>query len=45
MKTPSGAIITQWDLHNVEKAGAVKYDFLLTSVQDIIVQTITKACR
>lgn len=40
MKTPSGAIITQWDLHNVEKAGAVKYDFLLTSVQDIIVQTI-----
>ena len=40
MKPPSGAIITQWDLHNVEKAGAVKYDFLLTSVQDIIVQTI-----
>jgi DNA polymerase III subunit alpha len=40
MKTPSGAIITQWDLHMQEAAGSVKYDFLLTSVQDIIIQTI-----
>lgn len=40
MKTPSGAIITQWDLHMQEAAGSVKYDFLLTSVQDIIIQTV-----
>jgi DNA polymerase-3 subunit alpha len=40
MRTPSGAIVTQWDLHAQEAAGSVKYDFLLTSVQDIIIQTI-----
>lgn len=40
MRTPSGAIVTQWDLHMQEAAGSVKYDFLLTSVQDIIIQTI-----
>ena len=40
MKTPKGALITQWDLHDAEAAGMVKYDFLLTSVQDIIIQTI-----
>lgn len=40
MKTPSGALITQWDLHDSESAGMVKYDFLLTSVQDIIIQCI-----
>lgn len=32
MRTPSGAIVTQWDLHRQEAAGSVKYDFLLTSV-------------
>ena len=40
MRTPSGALVTQWDLHKEEAAGNVKYDFLLTSVQDIIIQTI-----
>nr|DAJ96683.1 MAG TPA: DNA polymerase III, alpha subunit [Caudoviricetes sp.] len=40
MRTPSGALVTQWDLHMQEAAGSVKYDFLLTSVQDIIIQTI-----
>lgn len=40
MRTPSGAITTQWDLHDQESAGDVKYDFLLTSVQDIIIKTI-----
>lgn len=40
MRTPSGAIVTQWDLHKEEAAGNIKYDFLLTSVQDILVQAI-----
>ena len=40
MRTPSGALVTQWDLHDQEAAGGVKYDFLLTSVQDIIIKTI-----
>lgn len=40
MRTPSGALVTQWDLHDSESGGAVKYDFLLTSVQDIIIKTI-----
>ena len=40
MKAPSGALTTQWDLHKEEAAGNVKYDFLLTSVQDIIIQTV-----
>ena len=40
MRTPSGTLVTQWDLHMQEAAGSVKYDFLLTSVQDIIIKTI-----
>ena len=40
MKTPSGEIITQWDLHDVEYMGLTKYDALVTEVQDKIVQTI-----
>lgn len=40
MRTPSGALVTQWDLHDSESGGSVKYDFLLTSVQDIIIKTI-----
>ncbi|MBR4983825.1 MAG: PHP domain-containing protein [Lachnospiraceae bacterium] len=40
MKTPKGAIITQFDLHDAEWMGLVKYDFLLTSVQDIFIKTI-----
>lgn len=40
MKTPSGDIITQYDLHMAEAAGMTKYDFLVTSVQDKIKQAI-----
>lgn len=40
MRAPNGALTTQWDLHSQEICGSVKYDFLLTSVQDIIIQTI-----
>ena len=40
MKTPSGDIITQYDLHMCEAAGMTKYDFLLTEVQDKIAQCI-----
>ena len=40
MKTPKGEIITQWDLHMDEACGMTKYDFLVTEVQDKIVETI-----
>ena len=40
MKTPSGDVITQYDLHMAEAAGMTKYDFLLTDVQDKITQCI-----
>ena len=40
MRTPSGDIITQYDLHMAEAAGMTKYDFLLTDVQDKITQCI-----
>ena len=40
MKTPSGDVITQYDLHMSEAAGMTKYDFLLTEVQDKITQCI-----
>lgn len=40
MKTPSGDIITQYDLHMCEAAGLTKYDFLVTEVQDKLVQAI-----
>ena len=40
MRARNGNITTQWDLHDQEAAGSVKYDFLLTAVQDIIVKTI-----
>lgn len=40
MKTPSGDIITQYDLHMAEAAGMTKYDFLVTEVQDKLVQAI-----
>ena len=41
MRAPNGALTTQWDLHDQENAGSVKYDFLLTKVQDIIIQTVS----
>ena len=40
MKTPNGDIITQYDLHMCEAAGMTKYDFLVTEVQDKLVQCI-----
>ena len=40
MRAPGGNLTTQWDLHDQESAGSVKYDFLLTAVQDIIIKTI-----
>lgn len=41
MKATSGAIITQDSLHNLEYCSAVKYDFLVTEIQDVIVQCIS----
>ena len=40
MKTPKGEVITQYDLHDAEYMGLTKYDFLVTEVQDKLVQTI-----
>lgn len=40
MRTPKGEIITQFDLHIDEALGMVKYDFLVTEVQDKLVETI-----
>ena len=40
MRARNGSLTTQWDLHDQEAAGSVKYDFLLTDVQDIIIKTI-----
>lgn len=40
MKTPKGEIITQYDLHDCEFMGLTKYDFLVTEVQDKLVQAI-----
>lgn len=40
MKTPTGEITTQFDLHDCEYLGNTKYDFLVTEVQDKIVQAI-----
>lgn len=40
MRTPKGEIITAYDLHDDEAVGLVKYDFLVTEVQDKLAQTI-----
>ena len=40
MKTPKGEIITAFDLHDAEFMGLTKYDFLVTEVQDKLVQAI-----
>lgn len=40
MKTPKGEIITAFDLHDCEYMGLTKYDFLVTEVQDKLVQAI-----
>ena len=39
MKTPSGEVVSQYDLHDAEYCGAVKMDILVTEVQDKLVQT------
>lgn len=38
MRTPSGDIITCYDLHKAEAAGDTKYDFLVTEVSDKIIK-------
>ena len=40
MKTPKGELITQFDLHDCEYLGNTKYDFLVTEVQDKLVEAI-----
>lgn len=40
MRTPSGDVTTQYDLHMQEWCGATKYDFLVTEIQDKITQAI-----
>lgn len=40
MKASSGAIITQDSLHSSEYCGDVKFDFLVTEIQDVIVQCL-----
>lgn len=40
MKAKNGSIITQYSLHDTEFCGDVKYDFLLTEVQEVITQCI-----
>ena len=40
MRTPKGEIITAYDLHDAEYLGAVKYDFLVTEVEDKLAQAI-----
>lgn len=40
MRAPSGALVTQFSLHDLEYCGGVKFDFLVTQVQDLLVQWI-----
>ena len=40
MRTPSGEVVSQWDLHDSEFAGATKFDMLVTEVEDKILQTL-----
>lgn len=40
MKAKNGAIITQYSLHDAEYCGDVKYDFLVTEIQDVITQCV-----
>jgi len=40
MKTPSGDIVTQFDLHTAEAMGVTKYDLLVTEVQDKLTECI-----
>ena len=40
MRTPKGEVITAFDLHDAEFLGFVKYDFLVTEVEDKLAQAI-----
>lgn len=40
MKAPNGEIITQYDLHDCEKMGCTKLDFLVTQITEKIGETI-----
>lgn len=40
MRTPSGDLITCFDLHQAETAGDTKYDFLVTEVSDKMIQCL-----
>lgn len=40
MKARNGAITTQFSLHDAEYVGDVKYDFLVTEIQDVITQCL-----
>ena len=40
MRTPSGDLITCYDLHKAEAAGDTKYDFLVTEISDKIITCI-----
>lgn len=40
MKSPSGDLTTQFDLHMDEKLGDVKYDFLVTEICDKIINCV-----
>jgi len=40
MRSPSGALTTQFSLHDSEQSGDIKFDFLVTEVSDKIIETI-----
>ena len=40
MKAKNGSVITQYSLHDAEYCGDVKYDFLVTEIQDVITQCL-----
>lgn len=40
MKATNGAMVTQFSLADSEQNGNVKYDFLVTEVQDVVTQTL-----
>lgn len=40
MRTPSGDLITQFNLHDAEAAGDTKYDFLVTEISDKIIECV-----
>lgn len=40
MKTPSGEVVTQYDLHDAERCGSTKLDILVTEVQDKLTKTL-----